>query len=89
MKINNISGILQSYNVSNREVSKNKKSTEPLREDKFEISQRAKEIAIARQALKDSPDVRMDKVQTIKEQLEQGTYSVDPLKIAQKMLSKN
>ena len=89
MKINNISGIMQSYNVANREVNKGNKSNKPLGEDKFEISQRAKEIAIAKKALMDNPEVRTEKVQMIKEQVEQGTYYIDPVKIAQKMLSKN
>lgn len=89
MKINNIGSIMQSYNVSNREVNKGKKSNLPLKEDKFEISQRAKDIAVAKKALSQQPEVRGEKVQMIKEQIDQGTYYIDPIKIAQKMLSQN
>ncbi|SHK14256.1 anti-sigma-28 factor, FlgM family [Anaerobranca californiensis DSM 14826] len=87
MKINNLMGIIKSYNMTNREKNIDNKREQRL-EDKFEISQRAKEIAVAKKALGETPDVRMDKVQTIKKKIEEGTYTVDPAQIAVKMLNR-
>jgi negative regulator of flagellin synthesis FlgM len=87
LKINNLMGIIKSYNMTNREKNIDNKREQRL-EDKFEISQRAKEIAVAKKALGETPDVRMDKVQTIKKKIEEGTYTVDPAQIAVKMLNR-
>ncbi|SES81144.1 flagellar biosynthesis anti-sigma factor FlgM [Anaerobranca gottschalkii] len=87
MKINNLTGIIKSYNLTNKEKNIDIKREHKL-EDKFEISQRAKEIAIAKKALAETPDVRMDKVEGIKKKIEEGTYTIDPAQIAVKMLSR-
>lgn len=87
MKINNLMGIIKSYNMTNKEKNIDNKREQRL-EDKFEISQRAKEIAVAKKALGETSDVRMDKVQTIKKKIEEGTYTVDPAQIAVKMLNR-
>ncbi len=89
MKINNIAGIVKAYNVNPKENNKEKNVTGNGQLDKFQISQRAKDISVASKALSQAPDLRNDKIQHIKEQLEQGTYTIDPILIAQKMLSKN
>ncbi len=54
--------------------------------DTLEISDRARELARARQAAEDAPDVRADKVAAIKQQIEDGAYSVSPEALAQKLL---
>jgi negative regulator of flagellin synthesis FlgM len=54
--------------------------------DTVEISDRSRELARARQAVEDAPDVRADKVAEIKKRIEDGTYSVSPQVLAQKLL---
>jgi negative regulator of flagellin synthesis FlgM len=54
--------------------------------DTLEISDRSRELARARQAVEDAPDVRADKVAEIKQRLEDGTYSVSPELLARKLL---
>lgn len=44
--------------------------------DTLEISNFGKDFHIAKQAAKEVPEVREDKVQMFKEQLESGTYNV-------------
>ena len=50
------------------------------------LSQTAKEVQLARQAMESEPDVRSDKVQAIKKQIKNGTYEIDSDKTAEEML---
>jgi negative regulator of flagellin synthesis FlgM len=54
--------------------------------DKVDISTRSKEIADIMSAVNQLPDVRAAKVTEIKKSVDAGTYTVDPLKIAEKIL---
>ncbi len=54
--------------------------------DTVEISEKSRELARARQAVEDAPDVRADKVADIKKRIEDGTYSVSPQMLARKLL---
>jgi negative regulator of flagellin synthesis FlgM len=54
--------------------------------DTVEISDRSRELARARQAVEAAPDVRSDKVAEIKKRIDDGTYSVSPRLLAQKLL---
>jgi negative regulator of flagellin synthesis FlgM len=52
-----------------------------------QLSPRAKEIQVAREALASEPDVRRDKVLEISDKVRKGTYDIDPDNIAEKMVS--
>lgn len=54
--------------------------------DTVEISDRSRELARARQAVDESPEVRADRVADIKKRIEDGTYSVSPQMLARKLL---
>ena len=54
--------------------------------DKVEFSQTARDVKEAREQLESIPDVREEKVQEIKTQVEEGTYKVDGKKIAFNMI---
>ena len=54
--------------------------------DKVEISGEGKKAAELMAVINQMPDVRNDKVNAIKASIESGTYTVDPSKIAQKLL---
>lgn len=54
--------------------------------DKVDISTRSKEIADIMSAVNQLPDVRAAKVEEIKKSVDAGTYSIDPLKVAEKIL---
>jgi negative regulator of flagellin synthesis FlgM len=57
--------------------------------DTVEISDRARELARARQAVDEAPEVRGEKVAEIKKRIEDGTYSVSPRLLAQKLLEQS
>ena len=52
-------------------------------EGKIEISPQAKENQIANQIIAK----RDDRIQQLKKQIDEGTYKVQPMKVAEKMLS--
>lgn len=54
--------------------------------DTVNISEAAKEIQEVRQQLDEIPDVRTEKVQQLKKEIENGTYEINSEKIAEKML---
>jgi len=58
-------------------------------EEKVDLSTMAKDIQQAKIALSELPDVREEKVQEIKSQVEKGTYNVSGEKIAGKMVGES
>jgi negative regulator of flagellin synthesis FlgM len=58
-------------------------------EEKVDLSTMAKEIQQAKVAVSKSPDVREEKVQEIKSQVEKGTYNVSGEQIANKMVGES
>lgn len=50
------------------------------------LSQRAKEVLKAHEAMQSEPDVRLEKVRAIKDNIKSGTYEIDYDKTAEKML---
>lgn len=81
----NIDKIMQAYNK--QEVSKGStRSSRISRNDELRLSDVAKDYQLAMNAIKKVPDIRKEKVETIKQQIKTGTYVVDAGKIAEKML---
>lgn len=56
--------------------------------DQLEISNMGKDIHVAKQAVKNSPDVREDVVASIKERLNAGTYQVNTDEFADRLFER-
>lgn len=54
--------------------------------DQLEISQMGKDYQVAKAALVNAPDVRMDKINEIKARMEAGTYNVKSEEVANKLV---
>ncbi len=54
--------------------------------DQVTITQQANQMRQAEKVVREQPDVRMDKVQALQKQIEEGTFQVDSRGIAQKIL---
>ena len=54
--------------------------------DRVEISRAGMEFQIAQQAVHTAPDIREDKVQALKEQMQAGTYNISMDDLAEKLL---
>lgn len=54
--------------------------------DRVELSASSVDVQKMKKIIQDTPSVRMDRVQALKEQIERGDYQVDPYRVADKML---
>jgi len=54
--------------------------------DRVELSDRARALLVASDSLKSTPQIRMDKVESIKQTIKDGTYHVPGEKIAERLL---
>ena len=62
-------------------------STKVAGKDELNLSETAKYFQLAFKAAKDAPDIRTEKVETIKAQMDAGTYNVSAQEVASKMAS--
>ncbi|MBI3968730.1 MAG: flagellar biosynthesis anti-sigma factor FlgM [Chloroflexi bacterium] len=83
--VHDAGAVRQTQNVQ-RESTQRVRTELPNPVDTVEISDEARELARARQAVDAAPDVRSEHVAEIKKQVEAGTYSVSPELLARKML---
>jgi negative regulator of flagellin synthesis FlgM len=87
MKITgNVAGVTGVY-TNEKRISKVENTNKVgLGTDNVKISSKGKDYAIAMNALKDVPDVRMDKVNELSAKIEKGEYNVSGNDIADKMM---
>jgi negative regulator of flagellin synthesis FlgM len=85
MRIDALSQVSQLYGANG--VKKTNAPVKTSATDKVEISSFGRELQIAKQAVKESPDIRQDKVNDLKNQINNGTYNVSPESFANKILS--
>ncbi len=60
-----------------------------LSEDTVEISSRSREMQKIREVFEASPDVRTEKVASLKKLIEEGAYEIDNNRLAEKMIQKS
>lgn len=54
--------------------------------DRVQLSAGSIDVQKMKMIIQDTPAVRMDRVQALKQQIERGEYQVDPYRVADKML---
>ncbi|WP_010166255.1 flagellar biosynthesis anti-sigma factor FlgM [Candidatus Epulonipiscium viviparus] len=84
MRIGNIDKITQIYQNQAGQA----KRQVPSPKDEIEISNEAQVLGTAFKAVKESQDVRMDRVNFLKEQIQNGTYDVSAKDVSEKILNK-
>ena len=91
LKDTNAQMIQQYQRGDNPAVSSDKQAISAVAkpEEKVDFSTTAKDIQQAKNALNSLPDVRQEKVQEVKAQVEKGTYNVNAGKIADKMVNES
>ena len=82
----NVSGVAGIY-TNDKKISKveNVNTISPAKDD-VKISNVGKDFTIAMNALKDVPDIRMDRVNELSAKIERGEYNVSGEDIASKIL---
>ncbi|MEZ0537216.1 flagellar biosynthesis anti-sigma factor FlgM [Caldicellulosiruptoraceae bacterium PP1] len=86
MRIEDKFRIFQIYNKTSK-VEKVDKKIVSQKADKVEISQEAKDFQAILNAIKNTPDIRQDKVDEIKKKIESNTYNVSSNDIIEKLIS--
>lgn len=61
-------------------------STQTASTDRVQLSSSSVDVQKMKSIIQETPSVRMDRVQALKEQIERGEYQVDPYRVADKML---
>lgn len=88
MRIDAYNQIQQIYGSSTIKKTEDKKTTTSSFKDQLMLSATGRDSQIAKKALASAPDVREDKVASIKEQIDNGTYDVSTDDFASKLLDK-
>lgn len=86
MRIDAYNQISQVYGVKGK--VKTTQVNRAAQTDKLEISSFGRDMQIAKQAVNNAPDVRMDKAEQLKSQIKNGTYDVDANSFADVLLQK-
>ncbi len=58
-------------------------------EEKVSLSSKVQDVQKIKEAVQELPDIREEKVETLKNQIEQGTYDVKGEEIVQKMVDES
>lgn len=85
MKINSLEHVTSVYNSQKSVTSKTKNAVN--KKDELLISSEAKDIQLAYKLVKQVPDVRQEKVDQLKNQIQTGTYNVKLEEIVDKMIN--
>lgn len=84
MRVDHINKINSVYKSQSTKAVKG--STYNSEKDSFDISRMGKDMTVATKAVNQVPDIRMDKVNVIKAQIESGTYNVGAEEVASKLV---
>jgi negative regulator of flagellin synthesis FlgM len=85
MKINSLEHVTSVYNSQKSVTSKAKRTAD--KKDELLISSEAKDIQLAYKLVKQVPDIRKEKVDHLKNQIQTGTYNVNLEEIVDKMIN--
>lgn len=85
MRIDAYNAVNTVYN-STKPVKKVNSEKKASKDDTLEISQFGKELHVAKKAISETEDIRIDKVEAIKKQMQEGTYCVSDEALAEKIL---
>ncbi len=86
LTINNIYNKKQDFKVPAKRKTEEISKLKTSHQDDFAISRQAQDLQTARNVAKNTPDIRENKVNEIKELIKSGKYEIDFSKIADKML---
>ncbi|MFP4697160.1 MAG: flagellar biosynthesis anti-sigma factor FlgM [Eubacteriales bacterium] len=86
MRINQVNKVNSVYKSNGKKSIKNYNASKE--KDSLNISQFGKELQIAKKAVDKAPDIRMDKVIKLKQQMESGEYKVNSEEVVEKLVNK-
>lgn len=87
MKLTGVFPPIKTEKVQVKKSERSSASKAALPTDRVVLSAGSLDVQKARDVIAQTPEVRADKVQTLKEDIASGQYQVDPHRIADKMMS--
>ncbi|MEG1458719.1 MAG: flagellar biosynthesis anti-sigma factor FlgM [Acetivibrio sp.] len=87
MRIDAYNQITQLYQNNQAKSTMTKGEKSSVHSDALQLSQTGKDMQVAKQAVKEAPDVREDKVNELKARLASGTYNVTGKDLAEKLVN--
>lgn len=87
MRIDAYNQVAQLYQTSQAKTTAGKTEKASGFSDALQLSQTGKEMQVAKQAVKDAPDIREDKVNELKARLASGNYNVSGEELADKLVN--
>lgn len=85
MRINAVNRLFESYQV--QAAAAVNKAQQVKGRDQVALSNEAKDYSNIKKLLSDIPDIRTEKVETLKQQINSGSYHITGLQAAEKILS--
>ena len=86
MRIEAYSHVQQHYSA--QKTAKTVKTDKTREMDRFQLSSAGKDIQTGKAAMSKTPDIRMELVMSLKEQIQDGSYNVNVDSFADKLLEK-
>lgn len=87
VKVNNVTGAMGAYRQNEaRKVSKTQEVSRPAKGDGVELSREAQEARSLKDKISQAPEVRQERIEELRRQIEAGTYRPDGREIAARML---
>lgn len=86
MRIEAYNQVHQLYQA--KKVNQMREKSSAAQTDQLQFSNFGKEIRAAQAALAEAPDVREDRIASVKAKIQNGTYHVDGASFAQKLMQK-
>ncbi len=86
MRVEAYTQVQQLYNANKTKKSKDVETVKP--KDRFEISEKGKEMQLATNAVAAAPDIRSELVDPIKTSMKNGTYEVSGDSFAERLIQK-
>lgn len=88
MRIDGIGNVGNVYKSKRATKAYGGSSIAPAKDD-VSFSEIAKDLAIAKKAIDNTPDVRMEKVDDLKAQIEAGQYNISASQVANRLLTQS
>jgi len=84
-----ISNLIRTHEIQrpNAPAPSERMSRAEERTDMVTLSSQAKDFSAAKKALVNTPDIRADKVQSLKARIDSGTYNVTGMDVANKLFA--
>ncbi|MDF2628936.1 MAG: Anti-sigma-28 factor, FlgM [Symbiobacteriaceae bacterium] len=87
MKINNVPGAMGVYQKSGvRRVTGSQEASRPTKGDGVVLSKEAQQALALKDKVSQAPEVRQQRIEELRRQIESGTYKPDARQVADKLL---